>query len=117
MWNSIGVSILSIRVSRVDDRAVLELAGDLDLAAVADLRNQARTALETENCGRLSLDLGAVDFLDSSGLGVLVELRNLARDKDVPLEMINVPAGPARIITIAGLAETFGLVPDGNTAG
>jgi anti-sigma B factor antagonist len=95
---------------------VLSVAGDLDLAAVPQLRQevQARLANGTQS---LTLDLGGITFLDSSGLGVLVELRNLAGGQGVGLDIVNVPAGPARIITIAGLADTFGLPSADNDGG
>jgi anti-sigma B factor antagonist len=90
---------------------VLALTGDLDLAAVDDLRDGAQVQLAA-GCRRLTLDLAGVTFLDSSGLGALVELRNVARRSGVYLAVVNVPPGPARIITIAGLAETFDLPPE-----
>ena len=106
------MSALSVIPHRQDERAVLVLTGDLDLAAVDDLREGAQVQLAA-GCRHLTLDLTGVTFLDSSGLGALVELRNTTRRSGVTLAVVNVPPGPARIITIAGLAETFGLPADG----
>ena len=89
---------------------MLVLTGDLDLAAVDDLHEGAQVQLAS-GCRHLTLDLAGVTFLDSSGLGALVELRNTARRSGVSLDIVNVAPGPARIITIAGLAETFDLPP------
>jgi anti-anti-sigma factor len=104
--------VTSLSVSRQGDngRSVLALSGDLDLASVPQLREEAEGRM-TAGCGVLCLDLGGLTFLDSSGLGVLVELRTRARSSGIDFELHNVPSGPARIITIAGLAETLGLAP------
>jgi anti-sigma B factor antagonist len=102
------VTSLSVSNQGDDGRSVLALSGDLDLAAVPQLREEAAGRISS-GTGALCLDLGGVTFLDSSGLGVLVELRTRARSNGVGFELQNVPSGPARIITIAGLAETLGL--------
>jgi anti-sigma B factor antagonist len=111
------VTSLSVFTQGDDGRSVLALSGDLDLAAVPRLRDEAQGRLAA-GCAALCLDLGGITFLDSSGLGVLVQLRSLARSSGVEFELLNVPSGPARIITIAGLAETLGLPstePDGGS--
>jgi anti-anti-sigma factor len=103
------VTSLSVSAQGDNGRSVLALAGELDLAAVPRLREEAEGRI-TSGCAALCLDLGGLTFLDSSGLGVLVELRTRARSSGIEFELLNVPSGPARIITIAGLAETLGLV-------
>jgi anti-sigma B factor antagonist len=108
LWNSIGVTSLSVITQGDDGRSVLALTGDLDLAAVPRLREEAEGRISA-GCDALCIDLGGVTFLDSSGLGILVELRTRTRKSGVDFELLNVPSGPARIITIAGLAETLGL--------
>jgi anti-sigma B factor antagonist len=105
------VTSLSVTSEGDDGRSVLAVSGDLDLAAVPHLREEAAERISAGR-GALCLDLGGVTFLDSSGLGVLVELRTRARSNGVSFELLNVPSGPARIITIAGLAETLGLASD-----
>jgi anti-anti-sigma factor len=109
LWNSIGVTSLSFSAQGDNGRPVLALSGELDIAAVPRLREEAEGRI-TAGCAALCLDLGGLTFLDSSGLGVLVELRTRARSSGVEFELLNVPSGPARIISIAGLAETLGLV-------
>jgi anti-sigma B factor antagonist len=102
------VTSLSVISGGDDGRSVLALSGDLDLAAVPQLRDEAEGRIAA-GCAALALDLSGITFLDSSGLGVLVELRTRTRSTGITFELVNVPSGPARIITIAGLAETLGL--------
>lgn len=46
--------------------------GDLDLATADQFRDALHRALETSGCRRLWLDFSQVNFIDSSGLGVIL---------------------------------------------
>jgi anti-sigma B factor antagonist len=58
------------------------------------------------------LDLADITFLDSSGVSVLVELRNQAQERGIDVEIVAVSRRVARVLTIVGLAESFGIPPD-----
>jgi anti-sigma B factor antagonist len=103
------VAALTVSTQWQDGTVVIGLAGDLDLAAIPSLREHVQTQLGTVGCHMLTLDMSELTFLDSSGIGILVELCNLAKSRGIGFGMVNVPSGQARIITIAGLADTFGL--------
>jgi anti-anti-sigma factor len=53
--------------------------------------------------------MAGLSFIDSSGLGLLIDLRRSAMGAGVAFEIRHVPPGPARVIAIAGLTETFGI--------
>ena len=61
-------------VDRLNAAVVIRLAGELDLYNAPELRT---TLLElcSEQPERLVVDLGNVDFVDSTALGVLIEAR------------------------------------------
>jgi anti-sigma B factor antagonist len=56
---------------RPDGTAVVRLGGRLDLLSAAEVKQQLAQAVATGN-RRLVVDLGEVDFVDSSGLGSLI---------------------------------------------
>jgi anti-anti-sigma factor len=113
-----AVTELTAQFTGDGDRSVLALSGELDIDSVGELREQAQTHLSSGQYRVLTLDLSGLTFLDSSGLGLLLEVRRMAMSSNVAFEMVNVPPGPARVIAIAGLTETFGLpAPDGGSAG
>ncbi|HEV7654390.1 MAG TPA: STAS domain-containing protein [Mycobacteriales bacterium] len=84
---------------------VLSVSGEVDIhtspmlrLALADLTGPER---------RLIVDLGDVQFLDSSGLGALVEGLNRAKDMDGDLSLV-CPAGPMlKLLRITGLDQVF----------
>jgi anti-sigma B factor antagonist len=103
------VTELVVHFSTDGDRSVLTLAGELDLETAAELRTHAQAELAAGRCQVLTIDMSGLTFVDSSGLGLLVELRQMATASGVALELANVPPRPARVIEIAGLADTLGL--------
>lgn len=109
---------LTVDFTDEGERSVLTLTGELDIDSVGGLRERVQERLTGGRFRTLALDLAGLTFLDSSGLGLLLEVRRLALSSDVAFELVNVPAGPARVMAIAGLTETFGLpAPDGGQAG
>jgi anti-anti-sigma factor len=105
------VAVLNVDVSSDDGRALIRLAGELDLDSVAALRAPAEAELAAGRVPAITLDLAELTFVDSSGLALLVELRRLAGAAGVQLDIVNVRRGPRRVISIAGLAETLGVPP------
>ena len=50
--------------------------------------------------------------MDSSGLGALVRIRNLAHERGTKVLLTNVPASVSRLFEVTGLAEIFGTGSD-----
>jgi anti-anti-sigma factor len=103
------VSSLSLDTRRKGAVTVLVLRGDLDLATVPLLREPALEELERSECRTLMLDLAELTFLDSTGLGCWIDLRNQAQQRGKSLEFDSVPQVVRRTVTIAGLADVFGM--------
>jgi anti-sigma B factor antagonist len=94
---------LSIRTAREGSIAIVTASGEIDLSNVGELRAAVTEA--AEDCDRLRLDLTAIDFIDSSGLGGLLELRSTLRARNVTLEIL-AGDGPVRqAVEITGLGE------------
>ncbi|HWK28429.1 MAG TPA: STAS domain-containing protein [Solirubrobacter sp.] len=94
---------LTLHTSRDGRTATVAIAGEIDLSTVGDLRAAATAA--AEGADRLQLDLGGVEFIDSSGLGLLLELRSTLHARGVTLT-IEAGAGPVRqAMEITGLSE------------
>ena len=82
----------------------LTIAGELDLATAENLRSGVRSAIEHTE-GDLILDMRNVTYIDSSGLSVVLEARELLERGGRTL-IINDPSVPVTaILTICGLAD------------
>lgn len=92
-------------------RRTLAISGDVDIATVDQFLTAARACLDdtTETC---EIDLAEVTFMDSSGLGALVRIRNLAHDRGKQVLLTKVPANVSRLFEVTGLDSLFGLGSD-----
>jgi anti-sigma B factor antagonist len=82
--------------------------GDVDMHTAPRL-SEALDAAIRETRGAFVVDLCAVDFLDSSGVSVVVRARAMLGREDRALVVI-CPPGPARrIFEVAGIADLLAL--------
>jgi len=94
---------LTITATRDGRTAIVAAAGEIDLSNAGELRSAVTAA--AEDCDRLRLDLSEIEFIDSTGLGGLLELRSTLRARSVTLEIV-AGDGPVRqAVEITGLAE------------
>ena len=101
---------LSVTTSRQDDVSVVTVAGEVDVYTAAQLR----TALDEEIASgrsQLVVDLDAVSFLDSTGLGVLVGRLKLVRNHSGWLRIVCSNDRILRVFRITGLDKVFGIHP------
>lgn len=91
------------------DRCVLGLVGDVDISTVDSLLDAAFRCMD--RAGVVELDLGELTFIDSSGLGALVRIRNEANERAKTLRVTNVPAATERLLRITGLDKALRMQP------
>jgi len=103
--------LITVEVSGPATEPMLRIEGEIDVATAPQLR-AALAALVDGGARRISLDLTAVGFVDSSGLGVLVgALRKLEEANGGRLRVENVQDGVRKVFEITGLGPMFGLAP------
>ena len=112
MWDHRVVAGLDVEIQAHPGQAMLVLHGELDLAAKSRLHEVAMAQLGVSGLATLGLDLTDITFLDSSGISVLVELRNQAQERGINMEIVAVSPPAARVLTIVGLADSFGIPSD-----
>ncbi len=87
-------------------RAVLTLAGQLDIAGVPDLNSELSEILPGTD-GDVLVDLSGLEFIDSSGLSVLLGAeRRLARN-DRSLLLVAPTGVVLRTLELSGLDTVF----------
>jgi anti-sigma B factor antagonist len=61
-------------------------------------------------CNCVELDLGGVEFIDSSGISMLITAKNEFDRVGLELVVVNPSIPVTRLLTLTGLTETFGVV-------
>ena len=87
---------------------VVHITGDLDMASAPALRQVILQLLST-GARLLAVDLTAADFVDSTGLGVLVAALKRVRTHDGELVVICPEPRLRRIFELTDLVSVFGL--------
>ena len=96
--------------TRVDgDVALIELAGEFDLAGIQTFEAEL-TKLEAESPAVIVVDLSRLRFMDSSGLRALVVADQRAQKAGRRLAIVPGPPGVRRVFEITQLDERLDLV-------
>jgi anti-sigma B factor antagonist len=85
---------------------VLTLRGEIDVYTAPQLR-QAIVDVVDRGATNLIVDMAQVDFLDSTGLGVLVEGLKRIKAKDGSLSIVATQGKILKIFDITGLNRAF----------
>lgn len=84
----------------------------LDSKVAPELKSQFIVLANTSDSGHLILDLSAISFADSSGLGALLLAQRLYRDLDRNLVLCNVPERIKSLLSISQLNNAFTIAAD-----
>ncbi|HWF26022.1 MAG TPA: STAS domain-containing protein [Solirubrobacteraceae bacterium] len=98
-----------VDVRRTDDATVLAVSGELDLASSATL-SQALEEAGGSDPALVVLDLREVEFMDSSGLAVLVKAHQRAQSTGYRFGLINGSPQVQRLLTLTGMDERMRVV-------
>lgn len=96
----------SVSVVESDGAAIVSVAGDLDCSTSPQLRT-ALLDLEAEGTRHVTLDIGSMQFVDSTGLSVLVGGLKRLRDTGGSLVVRSPNASTRRLFDITGLTRIF----------
>jgi anti-sigma B factor antagonist len=85
---------------------VLRLSGELDLGSVPDVRKAIRGYIE-EGLVNFIIDITALDFIDSSGLGVLVGGLARVRERQGEIKLVCANRRILRVFEMTRLTQLF----------
>jgi anti-anti-sigma factor len=101
----------SVTVSKDGDRATLELRGELDMSGTDRLRVALEQAEEPPS-GLLVLDLSKLDFIDSTGLEVLLRAARRAHDSGRRLIVARPSRYVRRLLEMTAIDQSLDVVED-----
>jgi anti-sigma B factor antagonist len=103
---------VGMTVSTRDDLgcAIVAASGDVDISTSPDLR-EALGRVVAEGNRAVVVDLSAVKFIDSTGLGVLVGAFTAVRNAGGRLAVVNDHSAVIKVLTITALHDVLGVQP------
>jgi anti-sigma B factor antagonist len=100
--------LLTIESESQADAHVIRIAGELDLGGRADLESALQGA-ERSQADRIIVDLEALTFIDSVGLGTLLTTSRRSASDGNRLEITPGKGQPAEILRLTGLEKVLPL--------
>lgn len=97
---------LSLSTHAKEDHTVLEVGGEIDVYTAPQLRERLVELIDGGTL-RIVVDLQAVEFLDSTGLGVLVGGLKRVRAQEGWLRLVSSQERILKIFRITGLEKVF----------
>lgn len=101
-----GYIDFSVSVTAVDGATTVRVMGDLDCYTAPQLRS-ALLALVEEGTREVTLDVGGTQFMDSTGLSVLVGGLKRLRESGGNLVLKSPSAATLRLFEVTGLSAVF----------
>ena len=100
-----------LTIHRMTDEqgTVLQLAGELDLASAPELDRQLRE-LSATTPGRVLIDLSALEFMDSTGLSVMISAQRSAAANGHRLSLRPGSTQVQRLFELTGVLARFDFV-------
>jgi anti-sigma B factor antagonist len=102
---------LDIKTEHGPDQCEITLRGEIDVYTAPKLKEQLVELIEG-GCSNVIVNLEAVTFIDSSGLGVLVSALRRARERDGAVRVVCTRDNILKIFRITGLDKVFPVFAD-----
>jgi anti-sigma B factor antagonist len=99
---------LVLQVDERDGWGIVRASGDLDLTTAPRLREAVVTVV-SRGQPRVVLDLEGVDFIDSTGLGVLVGLLKRTRSQQGDLRLVSTRSSLRKVLELTALDRALPL--------
>ncbi len=98
-----------LEVRRQGAATVISVSGELDLASSPALQEELDRAAGSDS-QTLIIDLRELDFMDSTGLSVLVRAHQRTEEQGRQLAMVKGPQQVQRLLSLTGVADRLTLV-------
>jgi anti-sigma B factor antagonist len=104
----------TVSVERSATTAIVHVAGELDLATAPQLA-EALSAVEGQ-CDRIILDVSGLEFMDSTGLRLVVTQHRRATTDGFEFVVAGAAGAVFEVLRLTGLDVTLPLAPDVRSA-
>ena len=96
---------MGVKILLRDNNLTALIEGDIDHHTAKDIRETIDDCVEKYLPKQLKLDFSGVQFMDSSGIGLIMGRFKLISSLKGMLQVINIPRNLERMIRLSGLAK------------
>jgi anti-sigma B factor antagonist len=99
-------------IRQVGDVAVLDISGRITLGEGNVMLREIVRDLTEKGSKKIILNLGEVQYIDSSGVGELVKAHTTVRNKGGQLKLVNLNQRVSHLLEMTRLVAVFDIAPD-----
>lgn len=103
---------MEIKIINDEETATAFIHGDIDHHTAKDIREQIDGYVQERRPRLLNLDFSSVQFMDSSGIGLIMGRHRLMQLVKGSVKVVNIPEHLKRLIKISGLLS-LGVIAEG----
>lgn len=104
--------LFHVRSAEMNGALVIAISGEVDGAAETQFDQHVVDGVSTTEAERVVLDLSRVEFMDSTGLRMLLLCKRRAEERGIPLALALASDSPvSRLIDLSGVAAMFQYEP------
>jgi len=101
-------SLMDIKITENESSVLVKVSGDIEMMTIKDFKDQL-LLLGKDSDKDIELDMGDVNYIDSSGVGVLISLLKLQKKKDKSVTITEVSDKVLNVLKLSSLADVFDL--------
>ena len=94
---------MEMRLERLGTTLVAKLNGELDHSCAAEIRERLDKEINTGGMKNLVMDFDKVDFMDSSGIGLVMGRYQVMKNIGGRVSLQNTPVHIRKVMRLAGL--------------
>ncbi|MDA3899750.1 MAG: STAS domain-containing protein [Spirochaetes bacterium] len=99
---------MDITVTEKENVVLVKVVGDIEMMTIKEFKDQL-LLLGKDSDKNIELDMGEVNYIDSSGVGVLISLLKLQKKKDRGVTITEVSDKVLNVLKLSSLADVFDL--------
>ncbi len=99
---------MNIDIVNEQDIIKVSVVGNIEMLTIKNFKNQLFEIAQT-NDKDIELDMSHVDYIDSSGVGILISILKIQKNKGKKLLINKVSPKVLNILKLSSLAELFNI--------
>lgn len=103
---------MPVRVEHGEKTITIKLSGEIDHHTSKNLREEIDRCAKTYSPSLMTMDFKGVEFMDSSGIGLVLGRYRLMQELEGSLRLVNMPTHLRKVMRVAGI-ENLNISIDG----
>ena len=94
---------MKLECKKIDRNLIVKMTGEIDNHYAQDIREKIDREYKKQACNNIILDFSGVNFMDSSGIGMIIGRYKLASEKGGKVVAFGLVDNAKRIFDMSGL--------------